>query len=148
YTSGDCAFSTIFNTFTNCYGLTRYDVQKYYPNYPDVPRAGFVFTMDVGALMALGVPPGNHILKVRVGDQQQTFAELPGPQGLPVFFQCAQAGVASATGFIDVPAPFDYMKGTVVFQGWAAAEFSSLQSVEIIIDGFVVGLAQTGFPRP
>jgi len=148
YSTDDCAFSSIFSTFTNCYGLTRYDVQRYYPNYPDVPRAGYLFTMDVGALLALGVRPGNHILKVRVGDQQQTFVELPGPQGLPVFFQCAENNVASATGFIDVPAPFDYMKGTVVFQGWAATEFAFINSIEIIIDGFVVGLAQPGFPRP
>jgi Bacterial Ig domain len=148
YSTDDCQFSTIFNTFTNCYGLTRYDVQRYYPNYPDVPRAGFLFTMDVGALLALGVHPGNHVLKVRVGDQQQTFTELPGPAGMPVFFECAQTGVAAATGFIDVPAPFDYMKGTVVFQGWAASEFSIISSVEIIVDGVTAGLAQYGFPRP
>jgi hypothetical protein len=148
YSTDDCAFSPIFGVFTNCYGLPRFDVQKYYPNYPDVPRAGFLFTMDVGALLALGVREGNHILKVRVGDQQQTFTELPGPQGLPVFFQCSQVGLASFSGFIDVPAPFDYMKGTVVFQGWAGAEFSSVASVEIIVDGTTVGLAQYGFPRP
>ncbi|MEK6372639.1 MAG: Ig-like domain-containing protein [Acidobacteriota bacterium] len=148
YSSDDCAFNTLFNTFTNCYGLTRYDVQKYYPNYPDVPRAGYLFTMDVGALLALGVRPGNHILKVRVGDQQQTFTELPGPQGLPVFFQCAEQRVFSAQGFIDVPAPFDYMKGSVVFQGWAASEVGQISSVEIIVDGTTVGLAQYGFPRP
>ena len=148
YSTDDCAFSPIFGIFTNCYGLTRFDVQKYYPNYPDVPRAGYLFTMDVGALLALGVREGNHILKVRVGDQQQTFVELPGPQGMPVFFQCAQTGLTSATGFIDVPAPFDYMKGTVVFQGWAAGEFATIQNIEIIVDGTTVGLAQLGFPRP
>lgn len=148
YSSNDCNFSPIFSTYTNCYGLTRYDVQRYYPNYPDVPRAGFSFTMDVGALLALGVHQGNHILKVRVGDQQQTFAELPGPQGLPVFFQCAQQGVASASGFIDVPAPFDFMRGTVIFQGWAASEVAFLSSIEIIVDGITVGLAQPNFPRP
>ena len=51
------------------------------------------------------------VLKVRVGDNQQTFTELPGPQGIPVFFQCAQTGLASFSGFIDVPAPFDYTAG-------------------------------------
>ncbi len=148
YSTDNCAFNPTFGTFINCYGLTRYDVQKYYPNYPDVPRAGYLFTMDVGALMALGVRPGNHILKVRVGDQQQTFTELPGPQGLPVFFECAENRVASAVGFIDVPTSFDYVKGNVVFQGWAATEFTRIESVEIIVDGTTVGLAQTGFPRP
>ena len=148
YSTDDCAFSPIFGVFTNCYGLPRYDVEKYYPNYPDVPRAGYLFTMDVGALLAMGVRPGNHILKVRVGDQQQTFAELPGPQGLPVFFECGEQRVAAAVGFIDVPAPFDYMSGQVVFQGWAASELTAIATVEIIIDGETKGLAQRGYPRP
>jgi len=102
----------------------------------------------VGALLALGVRPGNHVLKVRVGDLQQTFTELPGPQGLPVFFECSEGSVVAATGFIDVPTTFDYMKGTVVFQGWASSEFSLITSVEIIVDGVTAGLAQYGFPRP
>ena len=42
--------------------------------------------------------PGNHVLKVRVGDQQQTFTELPGPAGIPVFFECAENRVAAAAG--------------------------------------------------
>jgi hypothetical protein len=78
----DCAFSPIFGAYTNCYGLPRYDVERLYPNYPDSPRAGFMFTLDVGALLALGVPPGNHVLKIRVGDQQGTVAEIPNRDGI------------------------------------------------------------------
>jgi N-acetylmuramoyl-L-alanine amidase len=144
----DCSFSTIFNTFTNCYGLPRFDVQRFYPNYPDAPRAGFMFTLDVGALLALGVRPGNHVLKIRVGDQQQTFAELPGPQGIPVFFECAENRVAAASGFIDVPVAFDFVKGNVTFQGWAAVERGNVNAVEIVVDGDFIGVAQYGFPRP
>ena len=44
--------------FANCYGLPRYDVARYYPTFPDAPRAGFLFTLDVGALLNLGVRPG------------------------------------------------------------------------------------------
>jgi hypothetical protein len=132
----------------NCYGLPRFDVERYYPNYPDVPRAGYLFTMDVGALMALGVKPGNHILKVRVGDQQGTFTELPNRDGLPVFFECAENRVAAAVGFIDVPHTSDFLKGTVTFQGWAVIEGGPVTSVEIIVDGDFKGLAQLGFPRP
>ncbi|HET7712529.1 MAG TPA: hypothetical protein VFL80_11415, partial [Thermoanaerobaculia bacterium] len=47
----DCSFNTIFGAYANCYGLPRYDVQRFFPTYPDAPRAGFMFTMDVGALM-------------------------------------------------------------------------------------------------
>ena len=46
YSSDDCAFSAIFNTYTNCYGLPRFDVERFYPNYPDAPRAGFLFTFQ------------------------------------------------------------------------------------------------------
>jgi len=144
----DCAFSSLFKTYTNCYGLPRFDVQRFYPTYPDSPHSGFMFTLDIGALLALGVPPGNHVLKVRVGDQQQTFTELPGPQGIPVFFECAADRVAAFMGFIDVPATFDYVKGNVTFQGWAAAESTPVAGVEIIVDGDFIGLAEYGFPRP
>jgi hypothetical protein len=145
----NCAFSTMFNTYTNCYGMPRYDVARYFPTYPDSVHSGFVFTLDVGALLAVGVPPGHHVMKVRVGDQQQTFAELPGPAGIPVNFQCAEDRVASAQGFIDIPTAFDFLKGTVVFQGWALAEsIPGIAAIEIVVDGDFIGQAQYGFPRP
>ena len=83
YSTDDCAFSPFFSSYVNCYGLTRFDVERFYPNYPDAPRAGFLFTLDVGALLALGVRPGNHVMKVRVGDQEGTFSELPNRDGIP-----------------------------------------------------------------
>jgi len=145
----DCAFNTVFGAYANCYGLPRYDVERFYPNYPDAPRAGFMFTLDVGALFALGVRPGNHVLKIRVGDQQQTFADIPGPQGIPVFFTCAEQNFDfAATGFIDFPTSFDYVKGNVLFNGWAVDENGGVAAVEMIIDGNYVGQAQYGFPRP
>lgn len=145
----DCAFNPVFGNYANCYGLTRFDVERFYPNYPDSPRAGFMFTLDVGALFALGVRPGNHVLKVRVGDQQQTFADIPGPQGIPVFFTCADIDHDfAAVGFIDIPTTFDFVKGDVVFQGWAVDENGGISAVEMIVDGNYVGAAQTGFPRP
>ena len=148
YSTDDCAFSPIFANYVNCYGLPRFDVERYYPNYPDAPRSGYLFTMDVGALLALGVRPGNHVLKVRVGDQSQTFTELPNRDGIPVFFECAEDRVATAVGFIDVPHTSDFMKGTVTFQGWAVIEGNALSAVEIIVDGDYKGTAQYGFPRP
>ncbi|HEX3577943.1 MAG TPA: hypothetical protein VHY33_05200 [Thermoanaerobaculia bacterium] len=147
-TSEDCGFSPLFGAYANCYGLTRFDVERYYPGYPDAPHSGFLFTMDVGALMASGVKPGNHVLKVRVGDLQQTFTELPNRDGIPIFFECAEDRVAAAVGFIDVPHTSDYVKGTVTVQGWAAAEGGLVSSLEIIVDGDFKGLAQLNFPRP
>jgi hypothetical protein len=149
YSTDDCNYSTTLGGFTNCYGLPRYDVQRYYPTYPDSPRSGFMFTMDVGALLALGVRPGNHVLKVRVGDQEQTFATLPNEDGIPVFFTCADINQDLASiGSIDVPTSFDFMKGTVQLQGWAADENGGVTAVEIIIDGNYIGAAEYGFARP
>ncbi|HEV8657456.1 MAG TPA: hypothetical protein VGS96_02405, partial [Thermoanaerobaculia bacterium] len=144
--SDDCSLP--FGGYANCYGVPRYDVQRYYPNYPDAPRSGFIFTLDVGNLLNLGVREGHHQLKVRVGDLQQTTTELPGPQGMTVFFKCADSSFDSPSfGFIDIPTAFDYVGGNVVFQGWAL-DFDAVAAVEIIVDGNYVGQAQYGFPRP
>jgi len=79
---------------------------------------------------------------------QQTFADLPGPAGLPVFFKCVDNTIDNqSVGFIDIPTTFDYVRGTVVFQGWAI-DFDGVVVVEVIVDGNYVGQAQYGFPRP
>jgi hypothetical protein len=148
YSTDDCSFNAFFSNFVNCYGLPRFDVQRYYPTYPDSPRSGYLFTLDVGALLALGVRPGNHVLKVRVGDQQGTFAELPNRDGIPVFFTCGENQTGAAFGSIDVPTSFDYVKGNVVFQGWALSELRAVTGVEINVDGDFMGQAQINFPRP
>ena len=145
--SDDCTLP--FGGYANCYGVPRYDVERFYPNYPDAPLAGFIFTLDVGNLLNLGVREGQHNLKIRVGDLQQTVTELPGPQGIPVFFKCADSSFDSPSfGFIDVPMPvLDYITGNTVFQGWAL-DFDGVVTVEMIVDGNYVGQAQYGFPRP
>jgi len=149
FSTDDCAFNPIFGALANCYGLPRYDVERFYPNYPDSPKSGYMFTLDVGALLALGVRPGAHVLKVRVGDQQQTFAELPDRDGIPVTFICAERNNDFASiGYIDVPTRFDYISGVTTFQGWAFDENGGVAAVEIIIDGNYVGQAQYGFARP
>jgi hypothetical protein len=143
----DCG--VVAGRYANCYGLPRFDVQRYYPTFPDAPRAGFLFTLDVGALLNLGVRPGHHRLSVRVGDVEQTFTELPTRDGIPVFFQCVDDDFDFASfGFIEFPRTMDYVGGTVVFRGWALEDRSVVTAVEILIDGNFVGVAQYGFPRP
>jgi N-acetylmuramoyl-L-alanine amidase len=142
----DC--SVVAGSFDNCYGLPRYDVARYYPTFPDAPRAGFLFTLDVGTLMNIGVRPGNHNLMVRVGDREQTFTELPNRDGIPVFFRCVDDSFDFiAIGFIDFPTVLDYLSGNVTFRGWALEDQSTVAGVEIFIDGDFVGQAQYGFPR-
>ena len=145
----DCGINTLFGQLANCYGLPRFDVARYYPTYPDSPRSGYFFTLDIGALIALGVHPGNHVLKVRVGDQQGTFSELPTRDGIPVFFECVSSQTDfPATGFIDFPKQYDYVKGNTTFQGWAIDENGTIAAVTMFIDGVPVGNAQLGLPRP
>jgi Bacterial Ig domain len=142
----DCG--VIAGRLANCYGIPRYDVARYYPMFPDAPRAGFFFTLDVGTLMNMGVRPGAHNLMVRVGDREMTFTELPNRDGLPVSFQCVDDDFDFvAFGFIDFPTVADYLSGNVTFRGWALEDRSSVASVEIFIDGDFVGQAQYGFPR-
>lgn len=146
----DCTFVDDFGGYVNCYGMQRFDVQRYFPNYPDAPRSGFMFGLDVGALLALGVAPGQHDLKVRVGDKEQTFADLPNTSGIPVYFECAETlSNFASLGYIDFPVKFDYINGTVVFRGWALdSRDGGVQSVQIWVDGLYVGNAQHGLSRP
>lgn len=154
YSTDNCMFDPTLGAYINCYGLTRFDVAKYYPTYPDAPRAGFLFGLDVGALLAYGVPPGHHVLKVRVGDQEQTFADLPNTSGIPVFFQCAETSQDFPSfGYIDTPVNFDYVKGTIVVSGWALDENTfttgaGVNAVEIRVDGTLMGYATLGYARP
>lgn len=135
--------------FANCYGLPRFDVARYYPTFPDAPRAGYLFTLDVGTLLNIGVRPGNHTLMVRVGDQEQTFTELPNRDGIPVWFQCVDDDFDFfAVGFIDYPTKQDYVGGMVTFRGWAVEDQAAVAVVEIFVDGTFMGQAAYGFPRP
>jgi hypothetical protein len=146
--SDDCGVNGL-GRYANCYGIPRYDVQRYYPTYPDAPRAGFLFTLDVGALLQLGVRPGNHFLTVRVGDREQTFADLPNKDGIPVWFQCATSFETPGTGFIEFPNSFDYVTGDVTFRGWALIPSNTerLIAVELTVDGNYVGSASIGYLR-
>jgi len=135
--------------YINCYGFLRQDVARYYPTYPDSPRSGFMFALDVGALIRAGVPPGHHDLKVRVGDREQTFADVPHTAGIPVFFTCADADEDFASiGYIDYPSGRDFVKGTVTFFGWAIDDNDDgVENVEIWVDGTFSGVAIYGHPR-
>ncbi len=148
--SDDCAFNPAFGTEVNCYGIPRFDVQRYYPTYPDSPRAGFVFSLDVGDLVNnRGFRVGNHTMKVRVGDLEQTFADIPSTSGIPVFFRCATGSSdLPAFGYIDFPTASDFVRGNVTFFGWALDQNAGgVQTVEIYVDGNLMGIAQYGLPR-
>ena len=148
YSTDDCAFSPIFSTYANCYGLPRFDVERYYPDYPDAPRSGFLFTMDVGALLASRRAPGQPRAESPRRRSAADVHRAAEPRRHPGLLPCAEDRVAAALGFIDVPHTSDFMKGTVTFQGWARRGTRLSASVEIIVDGDFKGIAQLNFPRP
>lgn len=149
FSTDNCRYDPAFGAYIDCYGLPRFDVSRYYPTYPDAPRAGFLFAMDIGNLMNIGLRPGRHVLKLRVGDQEQTFADIPNTSGIPVFFTCVEDRDDFASqGYIDYPNSMEYLKGTVRFRGWAADDNGGVTSVEIIVDGNRMGTAAYGFERP
>ncbi len=123
---------------------------SYYPNFPDAPRAGFIFTLDVGTLLDLGVRQGNHNLVVRVGDVEQTFAELPNRDGIPVWFQCVDRRTTTslATASSSTRRRLDFVSGDVMFRGWAIADNSDPRGRGSDHGRHDVGVAQHGFPRP
>ena len=149
YSTDDCQWVDEIGDYVNCYGEPRMDVAKYYPTFPDAPRSGFVFALDVGALLRAGVPPGLHSMKVRVGDQEQTFADIPNTAGIPVYFTCADLDDDFASiGFIDYPSGLEFLQGTVTFHGWALDQnINGVNSVQIWVDGQFLGLALYGYPR-
>jgi hypothetical protein len=147
--TSDCFFHDGMGGFLNCYGMPRFDVARYYPTYPDAPRAGFLFGLDIGHLLAVGVSQGNHTMKVRVGDQEGTFADIPGTSGIPVFFACADSlNNFPSIGYIDFPDKMDFIGGEVVFRGWALDRDQGVQAVEIWVNGVLAGIAQYGLARP
>jgi hypothetical protein len=150
YSTDMCSYNTEFGGFINCYGLPRYDIARYYPTFPDSPRSGFLVTLDVATLMSFGVRPGHHSLKIRAGDMEQTFADIPHSDGIPVFFTCTTSENYdfASMGYIDYPHHPDLIGGMVTFHGWALDENGGVASVQIIVDGHVMGTAQYGLPRP
>lgn len=145
----NCRFDTNLNAYVDCKSIPRFDVQRYYPNYPDSPRAGYVFALDIGELISSGFfRVGGHTMKIRVGDQEQTFADIPNTAGIPVFFTCSSDRQDFASlGYIDYPTKFEFLNGTVTFFGWALDENIGVQNVELLVDGTLIGMAQYGIAR-
>ncbi|RMH16417.1 MAG: hypothetical protein D6696_18145 [Acidobacteria bacterium] len=138
----DCRFDFLAGGFTDCYGLTRLDVENQYPFALDAPNAGFRFVLDVGALIADGArTEGHHTITIRAGDisnQNENIAELP------VFFICSQSLADDlAFGLIEVPRPNRIYAGVMRFEGWAL-DADGVALVEVFVDGEKIGNADFG----
>lgn len=146
-TRTDCYYDYGLDSWVNCYGLTRFDVQNYYPGFTNVPEAGFKFWMDVGNLIQAGWAEGAHYLGIRAGDVEDTHTVI---DEIPVVFRCVYGfggPPLRPAGYIDVPEPYEYLKETVRFIGWAI-DYNKISAIRVWIDGIYWGDAIYGDERP
>lgn len=151
---------------TNCYGLNRPDVARSYSGYVNADNAGFSFSFsllrlsgDPSGLIGIYLPVGNgsdarlvgftgagkHTLVVRAGDEEETVTQFG---AISVDILCDQNNSDQpAFGYIDTPANYQFINGIFDVFGWAY-DFQGVSSVEVDVDGQVVGVAAYGLARP
>lgn len=140
-----CFYSPLTGGLTNCYGVRRLDVERFFPSLPDSIHSGFRFVLDIGELLAFGYTPGHHTLSVRVGD---LFGTVRSISEMQVTFSCVEDLPDDLSfGFIDQPLGGLQYNGTVRTFGWAL-DFDGISSITVIVDGRPVGFATLGIPRP
>ena len=151
---------------TDCYGINRPDVARSYPGYVNADNAGFSFAFallrlsaDPSGEIAIYIPsgiadqsklvgfttPGKHTLAIRAGDEEETVTQFG---AMSVDILCDQLdGDQPAFGYIDTPSNYQFINGVFEVFGWAY-DFQGVSSVEVDIDGQVVGNANYGLSRP
>lgn len=153
----------------NCYGVNRPDIARLYTGYVNADNSGFQFTFylihnagDPSGTIGIYLPtadnattgpvlvgftvPGKHTIAIRAGDEEETVSQF---SAMSVDILCDQtSGDQPAFGFIDDPVNFEQISGSAyqVF-GWAY-DLQGVQTVEVDVDGQVLGQATYGLYRP
>lgn len=141
----DCRFSPAAGGLTDCYGLRRLDVERAFPTVRDAPHSGFRFVIDIGRLLEVGYVPGFHVLSIRSGDVNANSAEIA---EVPVTFLCDDfLPNEGSFGAVDLPVDGLIFQGTADFTGFAL-DWEGVNRVLIFVDGFEIGEATYGLPRP
>ena len=164
-TRTDCV--QVGQALVNCYGINRPDVARNYSGYVNADNAGYLFSFALirntddpsgqifvvlpnGGSFGFGPPvgatvPGKHTIAIRVGDEEETVAQIA---AMSVDILCDQTqGDQPAFGYIDTPTDYQFINGVFEVFGWAS-DFQQVQRVEVDIDGHVVGNANYGLFRP
>jgi hypothetical protein len=119
------------------YGSLRPDVCAVYPGRPNCPNVGYTYTLNASTLSA-----GSHTIRAVAADSSAT--PLTG-------FAQVQVTVGAAlppSVFIDVPAQGSTIAGSTTVSGWAISSATPISSVQVLVDGTVVGNATYGSLRP
>jgi N-acetylmuramoyl-L-alanine amidase len=142
----DCVFDAALDGFSNCYGLRRVDLEPIFPGLKDAPHSGFRFVVDVGDLIGRGFyTEGAHVLTIRAGDHAGQVSII---SEIPVTFICDEhLGNEEGVGNIDQPVFGQQLSGFTYVSGWAL-DWEGLGAVQVLIDGAVVGFAETGLTYP
>jgi len=142
----NCVFNATRGGFYNCYGLNRPDIQPIFPALKDAPHSGFRFLIDIGELVSLGLySEGAHVLTIRAGDHAGQVSYIG---EIPVTFICDEnLGNEEGIGNIDQPGFGQQLSGFTYVSGWAL-DWEGIGLVQVLIDGYVVGPAETGLVYP
>jgi hypothetical protein len=146
-----CGFNNTLGGPVNCYGIRRLDIERNFPGLKDSPHAGFRFVLDIGALVT-ALPPaeppytqGGHVITVRAGDHANSVRNIA---EIPVTFSCDQnLPNENSVGDIDLTLRGLLYHGVISVTGWAL-DWEGVQSVQVLVDGFPIGNAVYGIPRP
>ncbi|HRC84465.1 MAG TPA: Ig-like domain-containing protein [Thermoanaerobaculia bacterium] len=142
----NCRYDIPRGGYTDCYGLPRLDLTRFFPTLSDSPHSGFRFVLDVGDLIALErYTPGRHLITIRAGDRAGQVSNI---HDFPVTFTCFDfVGNDNSFGAVDRPRGGLIYSGIVEAIGWAL-DLEGVHDVVINVDGFPVGDAERGFVRP
>ncbi|HEV8241399.1 MAG TPA: Ig-like domain-containing protein [Thermoanaerobaculia bacterium] len=145
-TLDSCYFDTTANMLLNCYGLESRELTFVYPNLINSDRAKWRFALDVGALISSGLySRGHHTITIRAGDYGDNVRNIA---SINVAFSCDdEAAVEPSIGQLEEPSFTQPWFGTITVKGWAV-DFQGISSIDIKVNGQVVGQATLGGPRP
>jgi Bacterial Ig domain len=165
-TRTDCV--QIGQSLINCYGINRPDVAQNYSGYVNADNAGFNFTFYLirdaanstgtmgiylptsdtsvtGPILTGFTTPGKHTIAIRAGDEEETVSQFG---AMSVDILCDQTfNDTPAFGDINSPTNMEQISGQFQVFGWAY-DFQGVDSVDVDVDGQVVGTALYGLFRP
>jgi hypothetical protein len=122
------------------YGVNRPDVCLAFPGRPGCPNVGYTFALNTAALT-----PGPHTITVTATDSD-------GSPDTGAATVTVTAAALPPSVVIDLPANNATVSGTVTVAGWAIdntqAVGTAISSVQVKVDGTVVGAATYGVNRP
>ncbi|MDQ6704427.1 MAG: hypothetical protein M3Z85_00535, partial [Acidobacteriota bacterium] len=100
---------------------------------PGCPFVGFSLPLD---LIALGLKPGSHALRVRVTNARGALADFP---DAPINFVLDAGQARQPYGKIESPADGDTVSGPVLIRGYVVDDDLRITGVDTLIDGITYG---------